>query len=80
MEQDRSGNIAMRIDRVHIVALLLIAFASPAIAGPAGTAIRETAEFILSKFGKGAAGQTVEEVTDATAKIVAKHGLSLIHI
>jgi len=64
----------MRIERLLIVAALLIAFANPAIAGQAGTAIRETAEFILTKFGKGAAGQTVEEVTEATAKIVAKHG------
>jgi hypothetical protein len=46
----------------------------PAGAGPAGSAVRETAEFILTKFGKGAAGQTVDEVTDAAAKIVAKHG------
>lgn len=64
----------MRIQRLLIVVALLIAFANPAIAGPAGTAIRETAEVILTKFGKGAAGQTVEEVTEATAKIVAKHG------
>lgn len=60
--------------RLPFVALLLIAFMSPAIAGPAGAAIRETAEFIMSKFGKGVAGQTVEEVTETTARVVAKHG------
>lgn len=60
--------------RLLIVALLLLSYVSPAVAGPAGTAIRETAEFILTKFGKGAAGQTVEEVTEAAAKVVAKHG------
>lgn len=43
-------------------------------AGPAATALREAAEFIMGKFGKGAAGQTIEEVADATAKAVAKHG------
>ena len=43
-------------------------------ANPAATAFREAAEFIVTKFGKGAAGQTVEEVTEATAKAVAKHG------
>lgn len=60
--------------RLPIVALLLFAFANPALAGPARTAILEAAEFILTKFGKGAAGQTVEEVTEATAKVVAKYG------
>ncbi len=39
-----------------------------------GPAIRETSEFILKKFGKGAAGQTADEVAKATAKIVAQHG------
>lgn len=43
-------------------------------AGPAGTAVREASEFIFSKFGKGVAGQTLEEVSEATAKAVAKHG------
>ena len=43
-------------------------------ANPAATAFREVAEFIITKFGKGVAGQTVEEVTEATAKAVAKHG------
>lgn len=64
----------MNVLRLPIAALMLIAFVSPATAGPAGTAIRETAEFILTKFGKGAAGQTVEEVTEATAKVIATHG------
>ena len=42
--------------RLPFVAVVLIALMSPAIAGPAGTAIRESAEFIMSKFGKGVAG------------------------
>jgi len=54
------------------VALTLIA--SPlGFSGTAGTAIRETAEFVLSKFGRGVAGQTLEEVTEATTKAVARH-------
>ena len=60
--------------RLPFVAVFLIALMSPAIAGPAGTAIRESAEFIMSKFGKGVAGQTIEEVTEATSKVVTKHG------
>lgn len=51
-----------------------LAFASSANAGTASTAVRETAEFIVSKFGRGVAGQSVEEVTEATAKAVARHG------
>ena len=53
---------------------LVLASASTASAGPASTAVRETAEFIISKFGRGVAGQSIEEVTEATAKSVARHG------
>lgn len=44
------------------------------LAGPASSAVRETAEFVIGKFGRGAAGQTVQEVSDATGKAVARHG------
>lgn len=64
----------MTKSKFSIVVLFLAIFASSSLAGPAGTAIRETAEFILTKFGKGAAGQTVEEVTEATAKVVTQYG------
>lgn len=64
----------MNIVKLPMVALILVTCVCSATAGPAGTAIRETAEFILTKFGKGAAGQTVEEVTEATTKVIAKHG------
>ena len=47
---------------------------NPLSANPAATTFREAAELIFKKFGKGAAGQTVEEVTEATVKAVAKHG------
>ena len=53
---------------------LLFLGANPASAGPASTAVRETAEFMMTKFGKGTAGQTVEEATKVTAEIVSKHG------
>ncbi len=59
-----------------LATIVAVTILSPtlAIAGPAATTIREAAEFIIGKFGKGAAGQTVEEVAEATAKAVAKHG------
>jgi hypothetical protein len=43
-------------------------------AAPTTAAIREAAEYIVGKFGKGAAGETVEQVTGNAAKLVAKHG------
>ena len=56
-----------------LAAIVAATFLLPAlaIAGPAATTIREAAEFIIGKFGKGAAGQTVGEVAEATAKAVA---------
>ncbi|NBD37297.1 MAG: hypothetical protein GVY10_01855 [Verrucomicrobia bacterium] len=54
--------------------LVLLCLATTLAAGPAGTAIRETAEAILGKFGRGAAGQTAEEVAEKTARAVATHG------
>ncbi len=75
MDGDNRRDIAMRYLALPFIGICLIfASATPAGAGPASSAVRETAEFILTKFGKGAAGQRVEEVTDAAAKIVAKHG------
>jgi len=53
---------------------LAFVVATTASAGSTSTAIRETAEFIISKFGRGVAGQSIEEVTEATARAVAKHG------
>ena len=53
---------------------LVLASASSASAGAASAAVRETAEFIIGKFGRGVAGQSIEEVTEATAKAVARHG------
>lgn len=58
------------------LALLLILFAHPFPlgAGVTTTAIRETSEFILKKFGKGAAGETAEQIASKTTKVLAKHG------
>lgn len=65
----------MKIPKLIIVLLLIASFHSDfAVAGVAGTAVKDTASFILSKFGKGAAGQTVEDVTEASARVLAKHG------
>lgn len=58
-----------------IVMLTICAVAtSNAYGAVAGPVLRETAEFILKKFGKGIAGQTVEEVAEATAKVATKYG------
>ena len=65
----------MKITKLIIGLLLISSFHSQfAVAGVAGTAVRDTASFILSKFGKGAAGQTVEELTETSARVMAKHG------
>ena len=75
MEQDCKGDSAIN-QRIYILTVILITILASnlAIAGPAATTIRETAEVIVDKFGKGAAGQTVEEVTETTAKAVVLHG------
>ena len=61
---------------ICFILFILICFftVSTATAGPVGIAIRETAEYIMKKFGKGAGGQTVEEVTEATARAITKYG------
>ncbi len=55
-------------------ALLGVMIALPAVAGPVSTAIRDSAEYVMTKFGRGVAGQTVEEVTDTTARAITRHG------
>jgi len=45
-----------------------------AMAGVQSSAIREAAEFIMGKFGKGVAGETLEQVAESTAKAVGKYG------
>ena len=55
-------------------ALLGVMIALPAVAGPVSTAIRDSAEYVMTKFGRGAAGQTVEELTDTTARAVTRYG------
>jgi len=57
---------------VGIVAAIL--FGVPALAGPTSAAIRETAEYVMKKFGRGSAGQTVDEVADAATTVVARYG------
>ena len=43
-------------------------------AGVATSAARETAEYVVQKFGRGAAGRTAGEVTDTTARAMARYG------
>ena len=38
------------------------------------SATRDAAEFILQKFGRSAAGETIEQVSETTTRAVAKHG------
>lgn len=65
----------MRIWRTLIVAAVMGPLLnSTAFAGVATPAIREAAEHIMATFGKGAAGQSLDEVTEATARMVARHG------
>jgi len=58
------------------LAFLVVTLAQPflACAGVTTSAIRETSEFILKKFGKGVAGETVEQIASKTTKVLAKHG------
>jgi hypothetical protein len=66
----------MRSVKFFIVLVLLVCIFPlfPASAGTIGAAIRETAEVIMAKFGKGAAGQTVDEIAQQTAKTATKYG------
>jgi hypothetical protein len=64
-----------------ILFVSLIAFAAVthlerqrAHGGLVTSAARETAEVILKKFGRGVAGETVEEVSKTTAKALARYG------
>ena len=64
-----------------ILFVSLIAFAAVthlerqrAHGGLVTSAARETAEVILKKFGRGVAGETVEEVSATTAKALARYG------
>jgi hypothetical protein len=65
----------MNLIHLFIVALTVL-ISCPALThgGPAGAAVRETAEVIMKKFGKGAAGQSLEEVAEATTRAVARYG------
>jgi hypothetical protein len=63
-----------RILRRSVVLVLWFVTNVTAIAGVQSSAIRETAEFIMKKFGKGVAGETLEQVSESTAKAVTKYG------
>jgi hypothetical protein len=64
----------MRTVLLVVIAGLMLSVTATAVAGMATSAARETAEYVLQKFGRGTAGQTVEEVTDSTARAIARHG------
>ena len=65
----------MRLTFAMFIALGLMVFGiRSANAGPASSAIREVAELIVTKFGTGTAGRTVEEVSAAMVRTAARHG------
>ncbi|WP_422927516.1 hypothetical protein [Singulisphaera sp. PoT] len=50
------------------------AFATPAYAGLGSRAVRETAEFLIGKFGREAAGEGAERLAGRLASAAARHG------
>lgn len=62
----------VKILAVALVAGLLLSVVAQA--GVATSAARETAEYVLQKFGRGTGGRTVEELTDTTARAMTRYG------
>jgi hypothetical protein len=60
--------------KAFILALIFLLQTGFLFAGLAGSAVRETAEFIFSKFGRGAAGETIEELAENAGKAIARYG------
>ena len=67
-----------KVKRFLLAGFIGLLIGSAALAGPVSTAVRETAEHIMSKFGRGAAGQTIDEIAEATSKVVAQYGSDAI--
>jgi hypothetical protein len=60
--------------RLMITVAVLVMTAFPAHAGPIGTAARETAEYVLKKFGLKAAREGGEALASRIASAAARHG------
>jgi len=60
--------------RGFIATAMVLLMACGSFAGVESTAIRDTAEWIFRTFGKGAAGESVEAVTESASRLVAKFG------
>ncbi|MFM8470795.1 MAG: hypothetical protein ACKODH_12675 [Limisphaerales bacterium] len=58
----------------QFLALAISLACANAFAGVTTAALREAAEAIMRKFGRGAAGETAEQVAEALGKTIAKHG------
>ena len=67
-----SGAAAM--SRYLATVFVAICISLPALALPGSAATREASEFIIAKFGKGAAGNSIDEVSQATIRAVEAHG------
>lgn len=59
---------------VACIILFSILFVASVQAGVPDKALRETAEFVMKKFGKEVAGETVETMTKKTSGLVLKYG------
>lgn len=66
----------MNINRTHIIALTTLMLFIPLIstAGPVSAAADSVGSLVISKFGRGVAGATAHEVSEATATVVARYG------
>jgi len=66
----------MKLRQTLALMLLMLGILGPyeVTAGIAGTALRDAAEAIFKKFGRGAAGETVEQIGDALGKATARYG------
>lgn len=65
---------ASSMTRFFAAILLMLLTTYPAFAMPGAASIREAAEFIVERFGKGTAGRSVDEVAESAAEAVATHG------
>lgn len=58
----------------HFLVLLFVALGTSTASAQKGAAAREAAEFVLKKFGKEAAGETVETMTHKVAQVSTRYG------
>jgi hypothetical protein len=62
------------MNRILLPVLACLCLAVSPAHGAASAVVRETAEWVMKKFGKGFGGESVEAIAGATARAVGKHG------